>query len=80
MRNFTTSDLPLVTYLACQAIAAQKIITLLSGKVEFTYDLDLPEVEREINKFQLGSALVEPATFYQMTRRLLATIKRKLAE
>ena len=78
MKEYRTSNLSLISYLAYKGIAAESLE--LCGKnntrVEFVFDTSDSKTDELINEFLGEHALVEPALFYSVVRSVLATIKK----
>lgn len=75
--HYTTSDTPLATYLICEGFTLTDI-NYDKPRYEFVFADDADQIPPFASKYISGKALVDPATFTRVNRKLLRCVKEKL--
>lgn len=75
--RFSTSDTALATYLICEGYVLEDI-DYSQPRYEFRFKNDGPKIQEHVRLYLTSKALVDPATFTRVNRKLTRLLKNQL--
>ena len=75
--KYSTSDTALATYLICQGFEIESI-DYSQPRYEFIFANDSPVLQDHARLYTIGKALVDPAIFTRVNRKITRLLKNQL--